>query len=277
MKNRLLKSSFFIVGAILFFAIINGACMRTSYTKTMVKAVKKAIVGDFSGYRGINFPTNNFGLLTTYEKSASDKNMLCAMAGCFDSLHLLNKEDSLKMGGLADIGKGAAISLNEKTQNQLSTKVILPELWKSLAINGGVESKEVKNVTLSFGPTYKRQLNRLKLEKFIGNLPENDPYKKRFNTGELIVVIADVIVENMEIIVDVESTAAIAVDAKIGLVGKAAKDTLKGEFKKVTEGRYSFKINQPLIVLRLVRKQPQGGFLGATDNFDDWLPVIDPI
>lgn len=277
MKRKVLKVSYLIVGAIICFAIIDSSCIGNSYTKTMVKAVKKAIVGDFSGYHGINFPTNNFGLLTTYEKSASDKNMLCAMAGCFDSLNLITKDDSLRMGGLADIGKGAAISLNEKTQTQLSADIILPELWKTLDVKGGIDIKKGSKVTMSFGPTYKRHLNRLKLEKFIGKLPEDDPYKKRYNTGGLVVVIADVIVENMEIIIDLESTVAAELDAKIGLIGTAPKDTLKGEFKRIKEGQYSFKINQPLIVLRLVRKQPQAGFLGTSDNFDDWLPVVDSI
>ena len=277
MKKKFLRVICFILGAILCFALINSSCIGTSYTKTMVKAVKKAIVGDFSGYRGINFPTNNFGLLTTYERSISDKNMLCAMAGCFDSLHLRNKDDSLRMGGLADIGKGAAISLNEKTQTKLSADIILPELWKTLNINAGIDSKKISNVSLSFGPTYKRHLNKLALERFISNLPEDDPYKRRFNTGGLIVVVADVIVENMEIIVDIESTAAMEVNAKIGLIGTAPKDTLKGEFQRITAGRYSFKINQPLIVLRLARRQPQSGFLGTSDNFDDWLTVEDPL
>lgn len=277
MKKRVLRVFCFIIGAIICFSFINSSCTGDSYTKTMVKAVKKTIVGDFSGYHGINFPTNNFGLLTTYEISPSDKNMICAMARCFDSLYLTNKDDSLGMGGLADIGKGAAISLSEDTQTQLSADVILPELWKTLNVKGGVDSKKGVNVKMSFGPTYKRHLNRLKFEKFIGNLPEDDPYKKRYNTGGLVIVIADVIVDNMEIIVNLESTLAAELDGKIGLVGTAPKDILKGEFKKVKEGQYSFKVNQPLIVLRLVRKQPQAGFLGASDNFDDWQPVDDQI
>ena len=276
MKNKYLKLLSVTTG-IIICALIIYLLIPPSYSQIMTKAVRKAMGKDFREYQSPSFPTNNFGILTTYENEVTDQSLLCAMSGCFDSLIINNESDSINLGGLADVGRGPAILLNERNQHSVSLKTLLPKLWDILGIEAGVDKKEIVNVGLKLGPTYERHLNKIKFNAFINRLPDDNLYKRQYLTGNLVVIVADVVVRNMEIVINLEDSAAARLNAIISPEVTMTSDTLKGEFKRLTSGQYSFKINQPLIVLRLARKQPQGGVLGESENFNDWIPVKDNI
>jgi hypothetical protein len=276
MKNKKLKILYITIG-IITCALIIYLLRPPSYSQIMTKAVRKAMGKDFREYHSPSFPTNNFGILTTYENELTDQSLLCAMSGCFESLIINNEKDSINLGGLADVGQGPAIILNERNQYSISVQSLLPELWDILGLGAGVDKKEIVNVALKLGPTYERHLNKIRLNAFINSLSDDNLYKRQYLAGNLVVIVADVVVKNMEITINLEDSAAARLNAKISSKVTLTTDTLKGEFKRLTSGQYSFKINQPLIVLRLARKQPQGSVLGESENFNDWKPVKDNI
>ena len=273
MKNRNSGVTYIIIGIIICMIAFTFQSCNDSYTSVMTSAVKKALGKDFKGYHCPSFPTNNFGLMTTYDNDVSAQNMLCAMSSCFDTL--VKNDDNF--GGLADIGSGPAIKLNQNNQISISAKVMPPEISKILKLDAGIDSKTIKSYSLTFGPTYERHLNRLKFDDLINKLPVGNSYKTRFLSGNLIVVIADVVVESMEVTVEVEQNIEANLDAKINSGQIITNDTINGEFKKVTTGKYEFKINKPLIVLRLAKKQSKGGLLSTSSTFDDWTIVSDSI
>jgi hypothetical protein len=108
-------------------------------------------------------------------------------------------------------------------------------------------------------------------------MPDNSLYKRKYLSGNLVVIVADVVVRNMQIKISLKGSTAIKLDTKISSGIALTNDTLKGEFKRLASGQYSFKTSQPLIILRLAKKQPQAGTLGKSENFDDWKPVADSL
>jgi len=272
MKNRFLYL-LLIVGTVLM-----SSC--GSYSKEMTKMLRKAVGKDLKGYYPFSYPTNNFGILTTFEYNLSPEYQLCAMLNCFDSLEILNSSEWLNLKGLADIGEGAPISINERIQSSISVNAVLPKLWNTLDLKGGIDKKHIKNVSLKMGRAYVRHLNRLRFNDLINSLPDDNLYKKQYLSGNLVIVVSDVVVTSMEVIVELEDSMKIALEAKFAPGTANSKFTdisLNGQVERIASGKYAFKINQPVIILRLAKKQPQAGTLQESDNFEQWIYAKDYI
>src|SRR5258707_443445 len=90
----------------------------------MTQSMLKKLVGsDYKKYFWFSYPTDNFGVGTMYETPANvtklnlDENYLCASATCLqltDPSAETNELKRLKLSGFADVGEGAAITLNQK-------------------------------------------------------------------------------------------------------------------------------------------------------------------
>jgi len=272
MKNKYLNF-LLIAGTILM-------CSCGSYSKKMTKTLEEALGKDFKNYYAFSYPTNNFGILTTYEYEVSEENYLCGMLDCFDSLEAQSSSEWLDLKGLADIGEGPPITINKKTQFRISINAVLPKLWKTLELQGGIDKKSITNVNLNMGKGYVRQLNRLRFNDLINSLPDDNLYKIKYLSGNLVIVVSDVVVTSMEAIVELEDSMKIALEAKFasGIVNSEFTGIdLNGEVERIASGKYAFKINQPVIILRFAKKQPQAGTLEEPDNFDEWIPVKDYI
>jgi hypothetical protein len=127
----------------ILFVVITVICTScSSYSKIMSKAVKKAIGEDFKEYYAFSYPTNNFGLITTYETKLSYENQYCAMAACLDGLEINSMEEWLHFGGLADVGKGGPITISENKKTKIASKTILPKLWNAINIEVAVETEK---------------------------------------------------------------------------------------------------------------------------------------
>lgn len=263
------------------FLLIAGAilmCSCGTYSVKMTKTLKKAFGIDFKGYYAFSYPTNNFGILTTYENDISTKNYLCAMLSCFDSLEPKNTSEWLRLKGYADIGEGSPVNIDVKTQSKISTKAILPKLLKTLNIKGGINKNNITTVTLKTGNGYVRNLNKIKFNDLINSLPEDNLYKKKYINGNLVIVVSDVIVNSMEVIVELKDSLKIELEAKFApgaSITQFSDIDLNGEIERIESGKYSIKMNQPIIILRLTKKQPHGGTLAVTEDFNNWIPVKD--
>lgn len=246
-----------------------------SYNKVMTKAVKESLGKDFDKFSAFSYPTNNFGMITSFENSMKPKNQLCAMNRCLTGLDPLVGAEWIDLKGLADIGRGGKITLEQEVQNSLSISAVLPKLWNVLGISTTFDNNTIKKTQLDIGPGIVRYLNKLKFDAYIKNLPANDLYKKKFNEGNLVIITADVIVESLTATVEVDQTTAAKLDAKLD-AGQLSKEfgnvELNFKMERTSQGKYTFVVSTPVIILRLARKQPSAGELGAVDkkDFETW-------
>lgn len=243
-----------------------------NYNKIMTQSVKKSLGKDFKKYSAFSYPTNNFGVITSFENRLSPENQVCAMSRCLNGLEL-GENEWMTLKGICDIGEGGAITLTQKVQTSISVKAILPKLWDVLGLGADFNKNKVKTVTLSIGPGVVRYVNKLQFTKFIDALPDNDAYKKKYVQGSLVVVTSDVVVKYLNVTVDVDDTTAMALNAKLD-AGQLSKQfgnvELDFKMERMSNGKYTFTVNKPVIILRLARKQPSAGSLGVGENFDTW-------
>ncbi len=277
MKKRL---TFGLLAALF---VLSSCC---SYNAIMKNALKKSMGKDFKGYYAFSYPTNNFGLITSYENELAQSNQYCAMAACLDGIEINNETEWLHLGDLADVGDGAAIDLSEKKKTKIAVDAVLPKLWNAVQIDGSVSNDREVKTTLQIGPAHVRFINKKKFEEYIENLPQTNKYKQKYNAGNLVLIVSDVVVESLSVRIEVDNTLATKLDAAIasGSISKNLGDVdLKATLEKTTSGVYELKIDKPVIVLRLAKKQnPIKGtgvaLLGnQSDNFDNWVPVKDYI
>jgi hypothetical protein len=270
-----MKSRFFLA-ALFIGSLILTSC--ASYSKIMVKAVKDALGKDFHGYYGFSYPTNNFGLITSFEDTLANENQYCAMIRCLDGINISNHEEWLNIKGLADIGQGGAISISEKKKTKISVDAVLPKLWNVLQLSSTTSNEREVKTILNLGPAYVRFLNKKIFDEYIDELPGENSYKQKYNSGSLVIVVSDVVVEYLTIRIEVDNQLSAILDAKID-AGKISEEfgkiDLDASISKTTSGVYELTIDKPVIILRLTKKQPSSKELRKTDNFDNWIPVRD--
>jgi len=260
------------------YLILSGILLLSScasYNSIMRKAVKDSLGKDFKGYYAFSYPTNNFGLITTFENKLASENQYCAMIGCLDGITIPNLEGWLHLAGLADVGQGGPIKLSEKKKNKISVNAVLPKLWSALKLEGGMDNERDVKTTLNIGPAHVRFLNKKKFEEYIEKLPSDNRYKQKYETGNLILITSDVVVEYLSVKIEVDNNLSAKLDAEIQ-AGQIEEDLgkvdLDAKFEKTSSGTYELTIKKPVIILRLARKQPDPDLEAfiQIDNFDDW-------
>ncbi|MDO3423961.1 hypothetical protein QWT87_03595 [Chryseobacterium sp. APV1] len=244
----------------------------------MGEAIKKAIGNDLKGYKIFSYPTDNFGLITSYENSLSDGNFLCDMLNCI-GINDSAQVDWLSLNDFAGVGSGGSITLEEKQKSKFAVEVLLPKIYDVVGINGGFEKEKETVVTLNIGKAYLRKLRRDKIVEYIEKLDNSKSIKRAFLNGKLVLVVADCVIENMSVTVKVDQEISASLDAKLGVTGStvAAKvfqdASLSVKFEKKSEGVYTFSISHPVIFARLTKKQPTAGYLNNDEFFESWETV----
>lgn len=262
---RTLRISFSIL-----FIITLVSCK--SYNSVMVKKVKKSLGKQFKGYSSFTYPTSNFGVMTSYTDKAEDGNYYCGMNTCLDIK--LSSNEILNMGGLLDVGSGGPITLSESDKKVVSLDAVLPQLWKTLNVEGEYSSDKVTTVTMSLGAGHVRQLNRIRLKEALAKLSDDHPYKIAFNNGKFAVVVSDVVVESMSFDVKFDNNTTGKIEAALSKVpADSTNATLNFGYERTLNGEYKFKVTHPVIVMRLIKKQPNAGALSGTNDFSDWLTI----
>ena len=261
-----------------------------SYNDVMNKRLKQSLGNNFKDYESISFPTNNFGLITAYtpkgdSSKPKDQDFLCDTWEC---LGLTNSKptDAEKLKNINDFAavgsSDATITLTDTEKSDLGFKALLPKIASILNIGGGFDKKKTVVTNLEAGPFFIRKLRRERMVSFINGLPANSAMKRAYDQGKLLLVVADVVSTGMEVTVKVDSTTAANIDAKLGtpagggVVSKVFSDAQFGfNLTKGQQGEYHFKVTEPVVVLRLAKRQPSAGVLGdpQDDEWKDWIPT----
>jgi hypothetical protein len=263
-------------------AVLVMGCGGGNYNAIMTKKITEALGKDFERYQTFSYPTNNFGLATTYLSSDStsemrDEDFYCDSWDCIGAATKIPddpKAEREMLGYAAVGGNGAAITLDEKTGNQLALNVVLPEVYDVLKISGGFDEKKMIHTVLEIGQAYPRVLRRPQMEAYLRKLPPSDRRKKAFDQGTLVIVVADVIVDHMRVTIEVDQSVQAALDAALKSpvpqlkVGKGAQVNVKPS--RETNGKYTFDVTRPVIISRLGKRQERGAVLLAPPSNDEW-------
>jgi len=265
---------------LLVTSFILTSCCNT-YNKVLTKSVRDALGPDYKSYQTFSYPTNNYGLITSYANEQKDENFICDMWNCLgveDTKIPSVLEQQLRMKEYAAVGdNGATIIINETQQKEFALKVMLPEIYKILKLDGNVSDKQTITTSIELGQAYPRKLRRKPMIEFINSLAVTDPMKQAYAQGNLLMVVSDVIITSIKTKISVDDKldssliAALADADASGKIFKGAKLELKMTRQK--KGDYTFETTKPVIVMRLSKKQPMAGVLGAEEDNDwkDWI------
>lgn len=275
-----MRKKILLTTVILGFTFYSIEANAQNYNRIMGKAIKKAIGSDLNGYQIFSYPTDNFGLITSYENSVSDANFLCDMWNCIGINDMNHTSINwINLNNFAGVGEGGTIELSQKKKSKVAVDIILPKIYDVIGVSGGFKTDRTTEVNITIGKAYLRKLRRNEIIGYINNLENTNSIKKAFINGDLVIVVADCIIENMTVSVKVDQETSAAIDAKLGVSGSsiAAKvfqdASLSVSVEKSSSGSYMFKISHPVIFARLTKKQPEAGSLGTSNDFSDWTTV----
>ncbi|GAB2961762.1 hypothetical protein GCM10027048_32550 [Hymenobacter coalescens] len=268
----------------LLLIIHSAAIAQNNYSKIMVKAIKKAIGSDLKGYQSFSYPTDNFGIVTSYTSTADDGNFLCDTWNCLNvtTPPANDKAAWLNVNGFAAVGSGGAISFTKNQKKQLALKAILPKIYDVVGIGADASFESDVTTTLSFSSAQMRKLLKQQMITFINSQDDTKLIKQAFTNGTLVIAVSDCVVNDLTVTIKSKGKVGSKLDAKLGVAGTtvAAKifqdASLTVSVEKTSEGEFTFKVSHPVIVARLIKKQPGAGVLGASDDFEDWT-VITPL
>jgi hypothetical protein len=122
---------------------------------------------------------------------------------------------------------------------------------------------------------------------YIHGLPAGSEIKKAFDENRLAIVIADAVIESMDISVKIDTTRNAGLDAQ--LEGKLNQTFGSGNKMQVKltgsgTGAYALKVTQPVVIARLTVLQPPGErrtglkalphLVPQLEPWGDWSPVL---
>ena len=267
-----------------------GAANVTPFTVASL-----GIPGD---YQMSPYPVDNFGVFTAYRPPAGqkwgDSNQICATWDCLgiDFKDVPKDADvRLHVDGFAAVGSGGLSTLSSDQKNSFAINLLLPGLAQLLDIKGNVDwTKDIKG-DLTLGNAHKRILDRQKAIAYITGLPSTSQLRQAFDKGELVLIVADYVVDSLDATITVNKDLNAGANAALSTTAQAAKlpfgkdangktANLDGKLESQGNGKYHLQINNPVVVAVLPKTQPAAGTLaGPTpgDSWTDWVLVTTPI
>lgn len=292
----MIKKNYSKMCAMAFFitSIAISGCNDKGGAEGYSVALKNAIGPDVKDYQALSYPTNSFGIATTYLSPASgkvrDEDFLCATFKCLgvdaaDKSEDLDAANKLRVRAIeyAAIGRGGPLKLNSSAENDYALKVTLPKILQILNLGAGFDSKSVTKVDLELGPSIKRYLNKPDFVAYLNSSDAVSPTKvalqKAFGQGALVVVVGDVLIESVKATITASNEFSPNLEAKLGGLPSKVFSDAEASFKLTKKGNSTYVVESvgPVIALRLLRAQPGAGMLGAQSNWDDWSIVEGPI
>jgi hypothetical protein len=267
-----------------------------SYGNLMQQKVKAALGGDFKDYQWLSYPTNNFGLVTAFvlpkpRAKPSDKNEWCATFTCLgmeDKQIPTDPAQVLSVAGYADTGEGGGpLNLTDEEKKSLTISAVLPAVYRLLGVNAGAGSTSDIKTELTMGPATKRFLKKQRMLDYINQLPASNKLKQAFDQNRLALVVADVVIDSLDITITPNKDKNANLDAKLNssvgqVLGSGSDLTLKVD--SATNGTYHLKVERPVIIARLTLTQPFEGrgpggtlppkFSGKLFEWSGWVPTI---
>jgi len=263
------------------FTLTASYAQGQNYGKLLKSAIKAQLGNDLKGYQVFDSPTDNFGLITTYKKNTKDANFECDMFDCIGVTAPSSLDQNwMKMNGFAATGdNGRTINLSQDVQKELGITAVLPKIFKVVGLSTSFTDEQISHLDLTLGKVYFRKLRKTPMQGYLMGLDKESRHYKLFNSGQMVLIVADVVIESMDVEITLKDTSATAIDTKFGWSGNtvAAKildsAALGIKITKQSAGKYKFTLSHPVIFARLAAKQPKAGELGAanSDNFDEWI------
>jgi hypothetical protein len=242
-----------------------------NFQKSLSREFRRILGRDFkeANFKFRQVPFDNFGVLTAYKDNVEFANFQCASFDCInESIPQNDFQKWLSVDGFAEVGAShSTVQLSKTIQNDFALNMALPKLFSILGINFDAKSKKVKNIKLDLGNFYLRLLKPIKLSNYLLNRPSNDQLKSLWDKGDLVFIGGDIVVEYIDLIIDVDQDLATKLDAKIDTSAVTIKSLDNSNYKFSTErtvkGTYHFKVNSPVIIAYMPRKQSGAGVLSA--------------
>jgi hypothetical protein len=253
-----------------------------NYSKILKDAIKKSLGNDLKGYDVLDYPMDNCGLLTTYRKNAKPKNFEFDMFDYGIDKSKLTDTGALSLNGYASVQQGGGtITIDQDMQNKLGVDFILPKIFSVLGLTSKYDKTKIVNLKLTLGPVAFRLLKKANVEPFIKAKPQDSRMYQLFDSGQLVMVVADCVITKMDVEITLKDTSTLGIDAHFGWKGSTVASkildsaTVGVNVSKQVGGTYKFSLIRPVIFARIASKQPHGGSLEDADKkyFEDWLNV----
>jgi len=245
-----------------------------SLNARLLKAIEKAIGSDLKGYKFYSYPTDNFGVLTCYDKKDNDKYFITDTWNCIG--HKKPPTDSsswMDVYGYVVPSGGGSIEVDDQTKKDYGFSIALPKIADILSVGVGFDKNSTQIIDISIGKAYKRKLLPDNLIAYFDTTQAKSLAKKGFEKGTLKIIVADVVITGIKAKVTLSDSTTIAnIEAKIGSSkSKVFSDaSLKVKIAKVKKGTYTLSINHPVIFAYLPKRQPGAGELGAKRDVEEW-------
>jgi len=262
-----------IIQVTLIFLINSQLAMSQNYNKQFIKQIKNAIGKDFKYYTFLSYPVDNFGVLTFYTNSAEDQNMISPTFKTIGKTKPSEVEDWLNLENFVSIGEGPSITLSNKSQKEISLKTLLPKIYQVLQLSAEYNSKKIITTTLNFNAGYKRIMDPDKVLPMALKIPS---VNTGFANKELVYVYGDFVIDKMVVKIEIESSAALKIDAELAKLPKngdvalaedSTKSNLSLSIKKEGIGSYTITFNKPVVIARLIKTQPSNGGLEGSSSY----------
>jgi len=281
-----------LIGAVSL--LIMAGC-SPSYTEIMEDAVRNALGKQFGDYEYYDYPTNNFGVGTVYEDENGDNEfsnleMMCDTWYCLntsppdDDEKWLNVErESDTLGYVALGGDGPPITITERRREKVNF-TLLTDLFDVIDVEGGFNEERVVSTSIYLGRVYPRVLRQPKWESDLtaGSLllALQEPY----GNGDLITIVADVVVQDFSIRITVDETMSANLDAALAgqTSGNFSNDKVEVAVEQESQGVYTLQATKPVVLAVLPKKQPgpgtldmsiAGGSEADSSFWKEWVPA----
>lgn len=271
-----------IMGSLALLGVLSLSSGCFNYSKGYQDALVTALGADYKSFHVFSFPVDNFGVGSIYiMPDFKEKNVTkveyrrCVGAGCYGVQDLpelaptWNPTDAASrnywsLGAFANIGVSGSISIAEKSQQEASIKVVLPEIYKIVSGSLTFDEKWVKTSTFKFGSALVRDLKRDRAEQFIQNHPD-ESIRTAYNQGKLNVTVADVVLTSVMMNTCLDLSVVNELQAKLlnEVTNGSGTAVLKGASMevKVTGGKngcYEMVANHPVIAAVLIKRIGKG-------------------
>lgn len=269
------------------FLLLGFAC-GSAHAEDMSVVMNRAFSGaQFRGYQWLDYPVDAFGVASAYRgygTTTKDEGFLCATFDCVgspaptDPTKLLQVVTQSEPSGYASVGCGGPVKATLQQLDEASGRALLSSILRSLSFSASVAGERAKTVQLAFDEACVRKLKQGRYEAAINALP-GDPLgvAKAYRDGNLVVVVADVVVTGLHIVVRPDTKMKAALDGQLkGAVSKALTGPagVQANVSTSESGSFELKLPRPLIVGYLAAQRggrPIGRTLGAVPADLDWL------
>jgi hypothetical protein len=273
--------------SVVMAAVIAGVFVEAQYSAALQKKFVATVAGGAKGWRGVSYPTDNFGIGTMYDDKG-DAGFLCATASCLG----LSSAWAPELTAFVAEGGGGALTLTDTEKREFAIDALIPRVLSLASLGANFNKKSVTITELTFDGAVVRRLEREPVLKRLEGLSSQSPIRRAFDAGKLRVVVADVVVRKLSVkikidknldaglVAKMDKVAALSTDVApatppggASAVPDAAKEKGPGltlSVKRGNVGEFTLSSSQPLIVAILLKKQPAEGQLSG-QTWDNWV------